>query len=172
MITHMEHIPSPLADAFAALAAELRTRAESGTGQGAQAAWQALVVLGLVRVLFVLESMVRHWQATRLAHAGAAPSGHSLLAARYPRASRPPRRLTPEMRAELKDIIRPYRPPANLAPVPAARVPHAAQATRPPSHPRRHPAARAVALSRPAQSLAPHPALFQNAFSGRSLRAS
>lgn len=168
----MKHIPSPLADAFAALAAELRLRAESGAGQGAQAAWQALVVLGLVRVLFVLESMVRHWQATRPAQPGAAPSGHTLLAARYPRASRPPRPLTPEMRAELKDIIRPYQPPASPAPAPVAPVPHAAQAAGPPSQPRRHPAERAVARARPALGLPLDPPLSQNAFWGQCLSAS
>lgn len=121
----MNLIPSPLANAFAALAAELRLRAGDGTGQGAQPALHALILLGLIRVLWVLESMVRHWHATRLVPA----AGHTLLAARYPRAPRPRRPLTPRIRADLKAIARPYRAPA------AATMPRRALPRRqPPRH--------------------------------------
>ena len=119
----MEPLPTPLATAFAALAAELRARAESGAGQGAEAAWHALVWLGLIRVILVLESMARHWQAARPAR-----QGHTLLAAGYPRATLPPRPLTPRLRADLRNVIRPYQAPAEPAPVmpaPAVALPAA-----------------------------------------------
>ncbi|MCX7378898.1 MAG: hypothetical protein NTY94_19375 [Alphaproteobacteria bacterium] len=108
----MSTIPSPLATAFAALAAELRLRAGDGTGQGAQHAFHALILLGLIRVLWVLESMVRHWQSAR----PAAATGHTLLAARYPREKRPRRPLTPRIRADLKSITRRYQAPATITP--------------------------------------------------------
>ena len=76
--------PAALPPSFATLAAELRLRAGDGTGQGAQPALHALVLLGLIRVLWVLESMVRHWQSARPTAAG-----HTILAARYPRARQP-----------------------------------------------------------------------------------
>lgn len=119
----MEPLPTPLANAFAALAAELRARAESGAGQGAEAAWHALVWLGLIRVILVLESMVRHWQAARPAR-----QGHTLLAAFYPRATLPPCPLTPRLRADLRNVIRPYQAPAEPAPAmsaPAVSLPAA-----------------------------------------------
>ena len=118
----MENTPSPLADAFAALAAELRARAQAGTGQGADAVWHALILLGLARVLWVLEAMVRHGRATRTA-----PAAHHLLAAAYPRAAvrRP---LTARLRADWRSFRRPPRVPA--APLLPSRA-HPA--------PRRHP---------------------------------
>ncbi len=119
----MEPLPTPLANAFAALAAELRARAESGAGQGAEAAWQALVWLGLLRVILVLESMARRWQAARPAR-----QGHTLLAAFYPRATLPPRSLTPRLRADLRNVNRPYQAPAEPAPAmpaPAVSLPAA-----------------------------------------------
>lgn len=140
----MNPIPSPLASAFAALAAELRLRAGDGTGQGAQAAFHALILLGLVRVLWVLESMVRHWQSAR----PAAATGHTLLAARYPREKQPRRALTPRIRADLKSITRPYQAPATITPP----VSHA--------RPRRQTPTRAQSAPRTPRTHAPQPSAF------------
>ena len=129
----MSTISSPLATAFVALAAELRLRAGDGTGQGAQHAFHALILLGLVRVLWVLESMVRHWQSAR----PQAQAGHTLLAARYPREKQPRRVLTPRIRADLKALTRPSQTPAKITPP----APHAL--------PRRQTPTRARAQSAP-----------------------
>ena len=148
---------TPLADAFAALAAELRVRAESGTGQGAEAAWQALVLLGLVRVLWVLHAIALRWQAPR----PVSGAGHTLLAASYPRAATPRRILTPRQRAELKDITRPYQAKRTVRPVArahsAAAVPPILGPARPHHHPRlaRTPAPRSAAFSKAAFRSAP-----------------
>lgn len=154
----MNPIPSPLANAFAALAAELRLRAGDGTGQGAQHAFHALILLGLIRVLWVLESMVRHWQSAR----PAAAAGHTLLAARYPREKQPRRPLKPRIRADLKAITRRYQAPATITgPVSHARprrqTPARAQTT--PHTPRTF-TQRSSAFSKRAFQPVPNHALF------------
>lgn len=133
----MNSIPSPLATAFAALAAELRLRAGDGTGQGAQHAFHALILLGLVRVLWVLESMVRHWQSAR----PQAQAGYTILAARYPREKQPRRLLTPRIRADLKALTRPSQAPAKITPpaphaLPRRQTPTRARAQSAPRIPR------------------------------------
>jgi hypothetical protein len=159
----MNPIPSPLADAFAALAAELRLRAGDGTGQGAQAALHVLVLLGLIRVLWVLESMVRHWQSAR----PMAAAGHTILAARYPRARQPRRTFTPRIRADLKAVARPYQPPATVTPsarraLPRRQTPTRACARSTPRIPRtpRTPVPRPGAFSKRAYQPVPNRVLF------------
>lgn len=127
----MTNIPSPLADAFAALAAGLRARAQAGTGQGAQAAWHALVLLGLARLLWVLESMARHTRAPR----AAAPAGHLLLADAYLRAATR-RPLTARLHADWRSFRRPPQDPPQDPPVRLSQAQGAAPVLPHPSHAR------------------------------------